>query len=818
MFENFPYTDMHQLNLDWIVKIAKDFLEQYTSIQQMISDGQTSLTNLTTEGLEQLQNKADQLETLLDQWYTTHSSDIANQLAAALADIQTTLNTAVADFGTAADAKAAQAIASIPADYTTLFNQVQKVDIISNNAEGVANKIVDVGTVFTPVENEYSVLRRDGTIVSAQYANRKVTDPIPVTVGDIYIYDLPAYDLTNAASYVFYDSNGNYLTGRNFYDDGYGSQNPARGVLSTPVGAATLRFGYATPYLQPTFKKAITISAIVNQIENDIISVQNTKLYNNDALNNIINVGNQISTSITQSKIMRRNGAIEDGGFTTRYVTDPISVTPGKIYHIDMVALYLNNYLNYAFFNDQNEIIESYNYYDRGGMTEAVPISYIVIAPANAAYMRISGSTLSENPTPVIKEMIPLTTYTRKQIVYVSPSGNDNNDGSSSTKAFRTLQKAVDSDAVNIVLLPGTYESQTTLISGKHNMNIACLSSGTETDYISKFQRKKRAIFDNSIAVTGLAAYGSIYRAALTLPETSSYHKVFISQELPVIYTNSDYFGNIETYNAILWEQPEDISKCKQLTPVLTQAECNNTPGSFFWDGSYIYVHPVSEDITNVLFKRLAIDDSTTPIMGLRIINSTNIKISGINMFFFPFWAIRAQTNENIEFNDCEILFTNYRTAISIEGTDAIFNNCVVAYAGGDGWGCGQGGNVSLYGCSALYCADDGVSHHINNTGIIDSGVFSYNKKGGITPAFGALINIQNVYCEGNGRGIMYTATGASQVRGAVCYIRNCTMRNNIDYDIEVRGYHVISSSCQYATKYTMMQGVIDEYGNTILE
>lgn len=146
MFENFPYTDMHNLNLDWIIKIAKDFLDQYTHIQQLISDGEESLQNLTTEGLQQLQDKADALETLLNEWYNTHSEDIANQLQDALtalanenqdilddlndwydnhsASISNQLATAIASFNSAADQKTAQSIASIPDDYTTLSNKV----------------------------------------------------------------------------------------------------------------------------------------------------------------------------------------------------------------------------------------------------------------------------------------------------------------------------------------------------------------------------------------------------------------------------------------------------------------------------------------------------------------------------------------------------------------------------------------------------------------------------------------------------------------------------------------------------------------------
>lgn len=136
MFENFPYTDMHQLNMDWIIKIAKDFLDQYTHIQQLIAEGEESIQNLTNDGLQQLQEKADNLEALLQAWYNTHSQDIANQLAAAISDLnawytqhinylneilQTNINT----FNTHAEQKGAEVIASIPADYTDLTNDVR---------------------------------------------------------------------------------------------------------------------------------------------------------------------------------------------------------------------------------------------------------------------------------------------------------------------------------------------------------------------------------------------------------------------------------------------------------------------------------------------------------------------------------------------------------------------------------------------------------------------------------------------------------------------------------------------------------------------
>ena len=136
--ENFPYSNFHDLNMDWIIKIAKDFLDQYTTIQQIISDGETSLTNLTESGLEQLQNKADTLEQLLQEWYDTHSNDIANQLASALQDLNSwynehqnyldqTLIDNLTTFNQRAVAIASETIESIPTDYTELFNQVQDI-------------------------------------------------------------------------------------------------------------------------------------------------------------------------------------------------------------------------------------------------------------------------------------------------------------------------------------------------------------------------------------------------------------------------------------------------------------------------------------------------------------------------------------------------------------------------------------------------------------------------------------------------------------------------------------------------------------------
>lgn len=134
----FPYTNFHEMNLDWIIQVAKDFLDQYTNIQETIQTGLDNIAAADEQAQADLQNKYEALIDLLDSWYNDHSNDIADQLADALSDLndwynehQDFLDSYVDDsitrFETAANEKAAEAIATIPEDYTEMSNQVINV-------------------------------------------------------------------------------------------------------------------------------------------------------------------------------------------------------------------------------------------------------------------------------------------------------------------------------------------------------------------------------------------------------------------------------------------------------------------------------------------------------------------------------------------------------------------------------------------------------------------------------------------------------------------------------------------------------------------
>ena len=106
--ENYPYTNFHDLNLDWILKVVKDFLDKYTTLNDTIDNGTQSINTLATDVLAQIDQLTDEKKAEL------------------LLYVQTECARVLAQFTTDAESRASTTIASIPQDYTSLYNTVLK--------------------------------------------------------------------------------------------------------------------------------------------------------------------------------------------------------------------------------------------------------------------------------------------------------------------------------------------------------------------------------------------------------------------------------------------------------------------------------------------------------------------------------------------------------------------------------------------------------------------------------------------------------------------------------------------------------------------
>lgn len=172
-----PYSDFHALNLDWVIQIARDFLDQYTHIQEQISAGEQSLDDKLAEDLASLEAKYTEIEGLLNTWYTTHSNDI-----------QAALTQALATFATQAQELADAAIASIPEDYSTLSATVVS---LKNSLEGI-DCTDPTGYISGSITNGGSTSTSNTQIRSA--APIMVSQGMWLTVDDAYEVGVAIYN------------------------------------------------------------------------------------------------------------------------------------------------------------------------------------------------------------------------------------------------------------------------------------------------------------------------------------------------------------------------------------------------------------------------------------------------------------------------------------------------------------------------------------------------------------------------------------------------------------------------------------------------
>lgn len=105
---NYPYTNFHDMNMDWVIHVVHDFLDKYTHIENTITAGENSIVQ-----------KGQEIIALLNQWYSTHSNDIAEELANALTSFTAQANQIVATV-----------IETIPQDYTELSKTAQNLDTL----------------------------------------------------------------------------------------------------------------------------------------------------------------------------------------------------------------------------------------------------------------------------------------------------------------------------------------------------------------------------------------------------------------------------------------------------------------------------------------------------------------------------------------------------------------------------------------------------------------------------------------------------------------------------------------------------------------
>ena len=257
--ENFPYSNQHDMNQDWVIKVVKDFLDQYTQIQETITDG-----------LTELNETAERLNTLLQEWYDTHSEDIANQLASALAELNewydehqafldSYVTSQIALFNTRAEEKAQETLASIPADYTDLSDNVL---VLNDSFTKGLNLYSKVGTQINK-----ALTNGDGT--ERDLTGAYLSDYIAVEPETEYYINHSIGSSSNHPTIAYYTLNKTYIS------QGFQASAGAY-TITTPANTKFIRVVWLTASgssmlveKTPTYDNAIMNSETLSPFASD---------------------------------------------------------------------------------------------------------------------------------------------------------------------------------------------------------------------------------------------------------------------------------------------------------------------------------------------------------------------------------------------------------------------------------------------------------------------------------------------------------------------------------------------------------------------
>ena len=397
-------------------------------------------------------------------------------------------------------------------------------------------------------------------------------------------------------------------------------------------------------------------------------------------------------------------------------------------------------------------------------------------------------------------------TVNSSTVMYVSPLGNDNNDGLTEDKPKLTFQACIDMGATKISAKRGIY---------KKGISKAINNNDVEIEIYPTDNNKNRDIgetFDpividlsDEILATDFISYNSIKRVAYSNSNNVPIKKVFVDKTYKPQYSNGSDYGS--RWNSSIWLLSDDEKTVHKLKPVLTVAECENTTDTFTYDGSYIYANA---DWTNITKVNVPYDYYT----GILLQGFSKIKLTEVEVRFTGSYCFDLNACPNVELHKCSSKYTLYGSGFHPYNVNGVFKNCYATKCF-DGFGISAAGHTTYIDCISEFNFDDGASNHNTSEGTFIGGRYEGNGKAGNAPAYGCKVNIIGGLYKNNSIGIGYlSATGEGHADGM---IQNAIIVGNTIGLAVNKDCNVICTTSYFETNTTQkdIKGNFTEYGNT---
>lgn len=492
-----------------------------------------------------------------------------------------------------------------------------------------------------------------------------------------------------------------------------------------------------------------------------------------------------------------------------------VEVTPSKAMCLSTEGIHHDYFTDIKFFNSSfvqitSPTITTLNYTVRSGK--------IFTTPSDCMYMsftwrfKFSGGDLAKNimlhegtltlyyAAFDLQHYFNSSPYVKKSeidfIGYVSLLGLDTNDGKTFATAFKTFQKAIDTGVKVIYAERGVYLRQVINASGLNKLHI--LPYDNSEVYSHTNPKRKLIEIKNSYLLETLVNNAGILSQAFA--GSVFFNEIFVTKTLSLYNGTSP--------RAVTWQLHADSSLDIRLVPKATIAEVNSTVGTFTWDGTNIYINPFATAYTS--FEVCASADENI----IKINNCKDIKLQDVSAKNGMYNNISVINSINCELINCRSFYTNYYMGYLLDNSNVNLYKCKATKSQYDGFNMHHYGDTNFFDCESVYNYDDGMSHHDGCTGSVIGGVYSFNGKAGIAPAYGAIdINISNAVFEGNAIGVGYLTTpnGHALMRGVV---NSCLFLNNTN-GLKVDALATVKAiNCKYLgnTVDKVVTGILTEY------
>ena len=336
---------------------------------------------------------------------------------------------------------------------------------------------------------------------------------------------------------------------------------------------------------------------------------------------------------------------------------------------------------------------------------------------------------------------------------YVAPDGSDDNGGSSRNFAFATISKALEQGCEKIILVGGKYYQQVDLSS----------ASGKSIEIVS-YDRAYRPVFydPDCVLVETATLDDGVYSATINTTIATG-NKWLYQEGVADISTQIADSERLPLQRGKTYRNDDTrIEKCSadNLTDALAEIKSSNIYKWYIDSDTLYFSAPQAPSSNNPICV------STGKGLFVNADRSISVSISGIECKYI---SLNFKNLCNVNAVDCKATNIFDYGAISWDNTlNAYFLRCEAASCYKSGNGDGFNADVTntgeafakhytatLVDCWAHDNSDDGYSDHRHAETTIIGGLFEYNGKGGLTPAYGAHCSCYNVYSRRNYSGFM---------------------------------------------------------------